>query len=176
MIEKYMDIWDRYRKEPICVTTNGFVKQSGHAVVGRGVAKQAAYRCPGFALELGVAIKKNGNVVQFLPKSGLIAFPVKPIWGVCAKTKANVVPHMQGRYDPGDVVPGWAMVADVEIIQRSLWELGNLCTDYYCKEPFFKGKIYLPRPGCGAGQLSWKEIVRPLCEVYHDWLVVVNYG
>lgn len=47
MKEVYGDIWE-YHKQGywIVITTNGFVKKNGCAVMGRGVAKQAVTKYP----------------------------------------------------------------------------------------------------------------------------------
>lgn len=79
------DLWtfqypDTYPESYIrCITTNGFVKNNGDAVMGRGCALQACQKYPGLAARLGVEIKKKGNVLIWLT-TGLITFPVKHNW------------------------------------------------------------------------------------------------
>ena len=46
-----------------CITTNGFVKKNGEAVMGRGCAKEACERYPGLAKQLGEKIIKKGNTL-----------------------------------------------------------------------------------------------------------------
>ena len=60
------------------------------------------------------------------------------------------------------------MKADPRIIARSLRELWQLfaCCGWE--------RVYLPRPGCGAGELDWETEVKPLCAQYDDWLAVVS--
>lgn len=169
MIEFIKDIWEIHQlavpnRYAICITTNGFVKRDGRAVMGRGVAAQATVHIPGIEWDLGNALLSDGNKVQLLA-SGVIAFPVKPVSGV--SDGRNVVKSQQYRYIGGSTVPGWAMKASLEIIERSLKELKEL----QMWERWTR--IYLPRPGCGAGELDW-ETVRPLCEPYGDWLTVVT--
>ncbi len=169
MIELVQDIWDGYEMQrphlyAICITTNGFVKRDGRAVMGRGVAAQATVHIPGIEWDLGNALLHDGNKVRLLVP-GVIAFPVKPVSGI--SDGQNVVKSQQARYIRGATVPGWAMKASLEIIERSLRELEEL-----------QGwerwtRVYLPRPGCGAGELDW-ETVKPLCESYGDWLTVVT--
>lgn len=63
----------------LAVTTNGFVKRNGSAVMGAGIAKQVANKRPDVPVKLGRLLRENGNVVQkVLPN--LIAFPVKHNW------------------------------------------------------------------------------------------------
>jgi hypothetical protein len=96
----------------------------------------------------------------------LLAFPVKPSHGT--SNIFNVVQHLRWRYPDGVRVPGWALKADLEIIDRSLGQLNFLRDIYEIEE------VYLPRPGCGAGGLDWETQVRPLCEKFGDWLVIVD--
>jgi hypothetical protein len=53
----------------------------------------------------------------------------------------------------------WSDEADLELIARSVMELVEL-TDHF-------NRIYLPRPGCGNGRLTW-ETVRPVIEPFLD--------
>lgn len=94
------DLWDFYGKSGfiVCITTNGFVKKNGEAVMGRGCAKEAKLRFPGIARLLGESIKKGGNHITPL-RVGLLSFPVKK---------------------------GWWEDADLELIKRSAYELKNL--------------------------------------------------
>ncbi len=170
MIEQTVDLWHIYDSRPFaicCITTNGFVKRNGKAVMGRGVAKQAMERFPDIAARLGEQLHHPaiGNRVQFIAPR-LVAFPVKPAEGVSDGT--NVVQHMARLFPAGAVVPGWAMKADLTIIEKSLDELQR----YHDLCGWFD-KVYLPRPGCGAGGLEW-ETVKPLCERLDDWLVVIE--
>ncbi len=169
MIELIKDIWEIHQLAvpnlyAICITTNGCVKRDGRAVMGKGVAAWATLHLPGIDRDLGRALLQDGNRVRIL-RAGVIAFPVKPTHGI--SDGQNVVRGQQYRYIRGSTVPGWAMKASLEIIERSLRELEEL----QMWEQWVR--VYLPRPGCGAGELDW-ETVRPLCEPYGDWLTVVT--
>ena len=79
------NIWDYLGEKDVvlCITTNGYVKGNGAAVMGRGVALQAKSHFPGIEYELGKLIKDHGNLVQFLTgamTAAVIAFPVKHRW------------------------------------------------------------------------------------------------
>ena len=90
MIEIKGNLWDFYeptgslrdRALPpwIVITTNGYVKANGHAVMGRGVAIQAAQRFPQLPIYLGSKLALSGNHVYAFPKFRLISFPVKHSW------------------------------------------------------------------------------------------------
>lgn len=167
MIEMYADIWDLYDAgEVVCITTNGYVKPNGEAVMGRGVARQAVDRFPDLPMTLGALLGIHGNCVLELLQDKLVSFPVKPREGI-AKVH-NVVRHMRHRFRICDRVPGWAMVAEWSIIGRSLDQLARL------RELRGWEKVYLPRPGCGAGELDWEKQVKPMCAKRGDWLVVMD--
>lgn len=145
--------------DALCITTNGFVKKGELAVMGRGCAKQAADLVPELPAILGKSLNIAGNTVSILViknETYLVAFPVKPI---CEKFESNsqVVKHMQGKFTQGQLIPGWACVASMPIIEKSALELVDMVN--------FKGwtNVVLPRPGCGAGELSW-DIVRFVLE------------
>ena len=141
----------------ICVTTNGFVKSDGKAVMGKGIAKQISDKLPNISYKLGQLIKKNGNIVQPIGKHKdtiILSFPVKPISAVY--DGSNVVEHMKDRFQIGDTVPGWACKADVEIIIKSTMQLKKITEKY-------DRIVYLPKPGCGAGELDFKDI-QPILE------------
>lgn len=167
MIEEICDIWDKHDAgEVVCITTNGYRKtHDGHAVMGQGTALQAAQRWPDLPAILGRAIKVNNSIVQVI-RERLVAFPVKPGYGIA--DPHNVVRHVHHRFRQGNIVPGWALVADLDIIATSLQQLDQL------RQARGWERVYLPRPGCGAGELDWESLVRPVCVEYGDWLIVVD--
>lgn len=123
----------------IVITTNGFVKNDGRCVMGRGCAKRAKELYPGIDLDLGSNISQYGNHVYVLrPSTGVspavVSFPVKDFWS-----------------DP----------AEPWLIERSCLELVELVNTSYWNN------IWMVRPGCGAGQLSWEE-VKPIIKPYFN--------
>jgi hypothetical protein len=98
MIERQGDLWDIARwvhndfQPWIVVPTNGQVGFNGRAVMGAGVALQAAQKFPNLPKELGRLLKLRGNTVQRfsdLALSGgglegtffdLITLPTKQHW------------------------------------------------------------------------------------------------
>lgn len=69
------------------IPTNGSVNSRGLAVMGRGVALQAAERFPGLREGLGKLLLSQGNKVHYNDAYGLITFPVKHNWYSKAKTQ-----------------------------------------------------------------------------------------
>lgn len=96
------NIWDYHDKgEWIVVTTNGDWNKQGLAVMGRGVALDAADKYPMLRVELGKALKHGaGNVVHIWDHFRIITFPVKHHW-----------------FKP----------ADLKLIEKSARELQHLC-------------------------------------------------
>lgn len=79
MIEITGNIWKQSCDYRI-ITTNGYVKSNGWAVMGRGVALQAARRFSNLPQELGLRIKSFGNDVHLFSDFNIITFPVKHNW------------------------------------------------------------------------------------------------
>lgn len=155
--------------DAICITTNGYVTKGGRAVMGRGCAREAKERWPGIDLALGNAIRKNGNITQvigFSKNSYIVALPVKPASRIISDPQKEVVSHMAGRFKKGERVPGWALKADLNIIKESIKQLIELADTFEWK------KVVLPRPGCGAGELDWKDIEGILKELDSRFIVV----
>ena len=75
------NLWDYEGQKGyvICITTNGFVKNNGHAVMGRGCALEAAKKMPTLPVRLGDKIKYAGNHCHWMALD-LFTFPVKHVW------------------------------------------------------------------------------------------------
>ena len=160
MREKTQDLWG---ERVIVITTNGFVKANGGCVMGRGCAYEAKRRYPELPFKLGNYIRKYGNRVFNLGVQAdgkrVISFPVKP--EAIRFDGSNVVRHMRSRFRVGDMVSGWAAIADLSIIEESSKQLSALADRLGLTE------VFVPRPGCGAGELSWTA-VKPVLEKYLD--------
>jgi len=129
------DIWDFHaRGLRICITTNGDINRYGRAVMGRGVAKQAALKFPNLPLELSRQLRTGGNNVHLFPHYNLCTFPVK-------------------RH--------WKDMADLKLIEQSCIQLSSRCGWFGWHEA--KTVIVIPRPGCGNGGLDWSQ-VKPILE------------
>lgn len=146
--------------DALCITTNGFVKANGAAVMGAGIAKQIRTVIPGIDKILGQKIVREGNNVHALLKYNdvwVVSYPVKPI--TATSDGKNFVKH---KYFPvGATVPGWACKATEALIIKSAHQLVKLANQHGWKT------VLLPRPGCGAGELQWKAI-KPILEKILD--------
>ena len=147
MKEEFGDIWQlrsKLKADAVVITTNGFVKKNGEAVMGRGIALEAAKKYKDFPARLGNVITQFGNIVwphEFDMWNGeadyqdlLITMPVKHNW--------------------------WEK-ADIALIKESTQNLTWMADDLGIKT------ILVPRPGCGNGGLKWVD-VKPIIEPYLD--------
>jgi hypothetical protein len=157
--------------DAICISTNGFVKKSGEAVMGRGCAQEAKKRWPGIEYELGRCIRQRGNIAHRIasPTNSqwpipytIVSFPVKPKKFYPTADRSNVVRHQRDRMRAGEPAPGWAAVADLELIKQSALDLVSMA------DTMGWSHIVLPRPGCGHGELSWEDQVKPVLEEILD--------
>lgn len=131
------------------ITTNGTVRKDGRAVMGKGCALEAVKIFPSLDKKLGERLTRNGNVVQIFNRDNLdsdFALATFP------------VKHY------------WRDNADKDLIIRSAIQLSDL-VDYIG----FKN-IVLPRPGCGAGNLNWKEVKPLISRLLDNRFHVITWG
>ena len=86
MLESCEDIWDYHGRAVIAVTTSGSLTKAGKAVMGRGVARQAALRFPQLPLELGALLREHGNHVHLMGE-GIVSFPVEESAWACPELR-----------------------------------------------------------------------------------------
>lgn len=124
--------------DAMVVPTNGDVNRFGEAVMGRGLAAQAARHFPLLPKVLAHLMRELGNHVfdAYRPRGRaiIVTFPVKHHW------------HQS---------------AQLDLIERSTQELVEMANHHEYRT------VLLPRVGCGNGQLNWKD-VRPILERYLD--------
>lgn len=140
------NIWDYYNKGYwVVITTNGNVKTNGEAVMGRGVALEAKNRLPHLANSLGRLLRERGNYPFIFPVSRILTFPVKHNW--------------------------WEG-ASIKLIELSTVRLLSLIEADQVVPPV--SPFYMPRPGCGAGGLKWRDVKSILEEYLDDRFIVVQ--
>lgn len=149
----------------LVIPTNIGWTKDGRNVMGRGLAKQAAQRCPQLPFDYGEFCQKhreNTPVVLMRPRGQsartFLMFPVKPL--------NRAAPWLS-----------WQSKADILLIDRSLEQLKQLIEEMQ-KSKRARSKlpaagphpqhsdavstnIYIPDVGCGNGLLS-VDLVRPL--------------
>lgn len=145
MRELKTELWDHFMSpgEIICITTNGFVKMNGMAVCGRGCALEATKNIPEFSKRLGRRIRCNGNTPGLMDTSLGEYVFIFPV-------KHN-----------------WWEKASIDLIVEGALALEGHALDH----PFIR--YYLPRPGCGNGQLDW-GVVKPIIEFLPDNVIAVT--
>jgi len=158
--------------DAICVTTNGFVKKNGDAVMGMGCAKTLKELYPVAPKLLGQAIKEHGNVVNFLGNHNgtiVMSFPVKASNEICETDSANVVDHNKKKYTVNNIVPGFACKARLKIIERSARDLVRWADHNKWQN------VIIPRPGCGAGELDWNDVKPVLDSILDDRFTAITF-
>jgi O-acetyl-ADP-ribose deacetylase (regulator of RNase III) len=147
--EDIFEYCKREKPDALCIMTNGYVKNDGACVMGRGLAKQAADRWPELPKLLGAVLKSSGkNAVHKLVQKG-------GIWIVSYPTKET-----------------WQTESRISFVRRSALELLLLVDAEGWKH------VALPRPGCGNGLLSWNEkadsVEETIAPLLDDRFVVVD--
>lgn len=157
--------------DAVVISTNGFVKANGEAVMGKGCAKQAADAIPNLPAILGYMLTNMGNRVHVLMRPAqpyLLSFPVKQN-AQLYNNPEQVVSHMRDQFKIGQMVPGWALVADMWIIKRSATQLKQLADLYGWQT------VVMPRVGCGAGELDWEAVKAVIEPILDDRFHVYTY-
>lgn len=162
------DIWNYLYKYPIVITTNGFVKNNGQLVMGKGIAQQARDKFKNLELDkyLGSLVSDIGNVPHCIWINTLteipptfISFPVKPIKSSFVQ---DLLDNKFNQFKDCKWFPGWACEANKEIIANSFAVLRYLI-DYHKID-----KIVLPKVGCGNGGLEWQEVEGLILKYFSD--------
>ena len=145
MLEAKGNMWNA-EGDVYVITTNGFVKKNGEAVMGRGCAREAVNYWPKFPKWLGEMLYRHGNhVYAFAVEQGVtvLTFPVKHNW-----------------YEK----------ADLELIEQSLKELVAEVNSWSYRS------VIMPRPGCGNGQLDWSIVKPLCEKYLDDRFIIYDYA
>jgi len=175
MLERRGDLWvlaHELNADAVCITTNGFVKADGSAVLGMGCAKEAVQRWPELPGIYGRMLKTLGLRVDVMllrdEDYHLIAFPVKPAYVITNSMSTNIVRHRRWNSRSGQKIPGFYSVADPQLIWKSSLELMELIKANKWD------RVLLPRPGCGAGELDWNEVKDMIAPILDDRVITVT--
>ncbi len=177
------DLFASEKADAIVILTNGFVNKAGAVTMGRGCAAEAKYRWPGIQKAIGALIQEKGNDCHLLTEVSeekillkvpatwgiyheapyhLIAFPTKPEECRFAELLPKYARQHVAEVTETERYPGWMARSDLELIRCSAQQLVTLTHQHQWKS------VVLPRPGCGLGQLSWQDEVRPLLSTILD--------
>lgn len=176
---KPYNIWTSLKDgDLLCVTTNGYVRRDGRAVMGRGIARQVASYFPDLPKILGKALKKHGNQVYYLgefffkPRRisiRLLSFPVKPVIVRPAPDGSNLVSHLRSRFTGQKYAPGFAAKASPELILQSARQLRGTLLQVFRHDLEAGARCFLPWPGCGNGELSRDQVIPALREAFRGF-------
>jgi hypothetical protein len=133
MREVVGDIWSFASKGWIVVTTNSVIKSNGEAVMGAGIALEAAQRFPNLPRELANRLRTIGNYVHYFMDYKIVTFPTKRHW----KDKSEL-----------DLI-----IAGAAQLKK------DLLTFRYQQRPI---QYFLPRLGCGNGGLAWPDVAKAI--------------
>lgn len=128
------------------ITTNGFIKNDGYAVMGRGNAARA--------------------VTVFKEEKGI---NLPDLVGKSLKVHKNNVNRITSQLYTFPVKEHWADRARRTLIKKSVSQLEEII-----KKDNDPNLVYVvPRPGCGNGNLNWEKDVKPLMSHLPDnvWVI-----
>lgn len=140
------------RADGVCITTNGIVKSNGEAVMGAGVALAFKNRFPQLPKLLGSAITREGNVVRFLDY----------VQGQHGSKFTRTISFPTKHH--------WRDKSDIELIKESARQLVHFCDTVAPKA----SKIIIPRPGCGNGELNWRDVKEILSPMLDDRFYIIK--
>lgn len=144
------DLWDfLHLNHWVVVTTNTVVKKNGKAVMGSGIAKDAADRFPHLPKAYGTYLKAAAerSDIAVIPLIGLVLFPTKYNWS-----------------DP----------SDLELIRKNAVQLANRFAEHnilHHENPI--SRVFLPPIGTGLGSLNWQDVEKVLSSILDDNFTIV---
>lgn len=131
-------IWDFVGQGYIVIPTNGEIKKNGEAVMGAGLAKEAALRYPDLPARLGTRLKIWNHVCYF-PDHQILTFPTKHHW----RDKS-----------------------DINLIMQSAVQLAKDIETFRYQQRAFR--FFMPQVGCGLGGLKWDDVYAKIGPILSD--------
>ncbi len=114
MQERRGDLWAYVEQGKwVTITTNGEITRSGLAVMGWGVAKEAARRFPGLRVALANQLRVYGNHVHIFPNERMLTFPVKESWREAASWE--LIQRSAGELV--EMVDKWVSITEVYLVR-----------------------------------------------------------
>lgn len=146
MREAVGDVFEYTGADALCIPICWVLKKNGEAVMGAGVAREAAKRWPTLPRVFGEQIQRAPDAPH------VPIYAMGDFWLACVPTKR-----------------GWRDPSDLSLIAASVADL------VYQAGGFGWQTVVLPRLGCGLGGLSWPDQVRPvLARLLDDRFVVCS--
>ena len=157
MLEEIQNIWDIDRSQDwIAIMTNYGWRGNGTAVFGRGTAAQAKQKFNGLEEWYGKCCK------EYYEESKDIFMPIQ------THEQQHLVMFPTKKLNARNPELSWQEKGSIAQIAKSarslmLWIHVN----------GVESDIYIPRPGCGNGELKWDE-VKPYLEILPDNVICVT--
>ncbi|KKN51576.1 hypothetical protein LCGC14_0621180 [marine sediment metagenome] len=151
--------------DAIVIPTNRIRRSNGEAVMGAGVAKEAAKRWPWLPAKYGKELERTE--VAFLYGLGAVI-------GFGRDDGKYIITFVTKKH--------WNRPSDPELIRDGARQLADLANQLFPDRVFHLKwdplpRICLPRLGCGLGKLDWEQTVKPILKEYlNDDFVVVSPG
>ena len=150
MLESTGDIFNQPDADAICFTSNGIVKSNGELVMGAGIAWEFRDRWPILAKFYGSYVKRFGNHVACIQVP--VDRAMKRHVTICSfPTKDN-----------------WRDKSKLPLIEQSARELTKITTEHKWR------RVYLTRPGCGWGGLTWEDVQPRIASLLDDRFTVLT--
>ena len=142
------NLWDYHTSGSfICIMVNCTPNTKGNAIMGKGIAKQAAVKFPKLSKLLG------STQVEFAAKDG-------NFFTARSKRPQVFIGYRLITY-PTKIT--WEQDSDLDLIESSARHLVKI-VDTMSK---IKPPVYLSKPGVGNGRLEWKkvkEVIEPILD------------
>lgn len=163
------DLFESEQADAICILTNGFVNAQGSNTMGKGCALGAKQRWPGIQLAVGHHIRSGGNHCRILTVDG--SDEVKNSVCLVTPTPISTIHLVPYHILTFPTKHHWSESSDLKLIERSCSQLMT-----YVNARGWKS-VVLPRPGCGAGGLSWENEIRPLIsDILDQRIYVIDFA
>jgi hypothetical protein len=146
------NFWDVARQyDGIVVTTNGHVKNNGHLVMGKGLAKQFFEHFPEVPKILGDKVTQFGN----------FPFPAGRPKGFGLVLSLPTQPH-------------WRVKSTYEFVLEQCANLVKLVDKCKTRDENAFTDVLTVQPGCGLGGLEWRKLKPDLRKIWDDRFTVIR--
>lgn len=167
MKERKADLFETIYEDgvdAICITTNGMYCADGTAAMGGGCAGVCAKRWPETSVRLGKCLKNLASNVPFVIGAlNADGEYIEPTLKMIKERKFKTLIFSFPTID--DLMTG----AKLSLIKNSAKELKILVDRFELKG------IMVPRPGCGIGSLSYKDVKPILEEIFDDRFTILSF-
>ena len=151
MLEEKGNLWKKHADgNCIIIPTNGCVNSSGHAIMGRGLAKECKDKYVMIPQLYGEHLKSYIKHNLLAPPYILLEYKI-----ILFQTKTD-----------------WKQDSKLDVIELS--------ADTLCKQvkslrtqSIISSSIYLPHLGCGEGNLKWDD-VRDVLKILDDTFIALE--